>query len=83
VIEVRIDQLQRDDPMSDQTSDMLLAPHITARTVTGDQRIAAKEGAARTLEEIPRWQFPIRAARTTLQTMALRPAAEDGENAIR
>ena len=54
VIETRVDQLERQDLDAQPLADPLVAAHIAAKPVAGDQRLAAKEGVAGPFEVVAR-----------------------------
>ena len=54
VIETRVDQLERQDLDAQPLADPLVAAHIAAKAVAGDQRLAAKERVAGPFEVVSR-----------------------------
>ena len=50
VVEARVDQLQRQDLDAEPLAEPLVAPHVAADAVAGEQRLAAEQGVAGPLE---------------------------------
>ena len=52
MIEPRVDQLQRQDLDAQPLADPLVAPHVAAEPVAGEQRLAAEQRIAGPLEVV-------------------------------
>ena len=51
VIEPRVDQLERKDLHAEPLADPLVAAHVAAKPIAGEQRLAAEQGIAGPLED--------------------------------